>query len=251
MGKYGLGLVSVSFRKNTPDEILKAVSDSALSFIEWGSDIHAPCRDREALLKIAKMQSEYGIKCSSYGTYFRLGQTPISELYDYIEAAQILGTDILRVWCGVRCGAEYNSDERAELIEQCRIAARMASDAGVTICTECHAGTFTERLSDAVYLFNEVGSKSFCSYWQPFQTKSIEENLLYAETIAPFARHLHVFQWKGSERFSLNEGIDEWRAYLSKFDTPRMLLLEFMPDDDIATLKGEACALRRIIAGKA
>ena len=40
--QYSLGLVSVSFRKNTPKEILEAVKEAGLSCIEWGSDAHAP-----------------------------------------------------------------------------------------------------------------------------------------------------------------------------------------------------------------
>ena len=72
---YTLGLVSVSFRRHTPREILEAVRAAGLACIEWGSDVHAPCTDETALRRIAAMQAEYGIVCSSYGTYFRLGQT--------------------------------------------------------------------------------------------------------------------------------------------------------------------------------
>jgi sugar phosphate isomerase/epimerase len=75
--KYNLGLVSVSFRKHSPKEILEEMKKAELSLIEWGSDVHAPCGDIERLNEIAKLQKEYGIECSSYGTYFRFGQTPI------------------------------------------------------------------------------------------------------------------------------------------------------------------------------
>ena len=51
------------------------------------------------------------------------------------------------------------------------------------------------------------------------------------------------------QRFSLNDGIDEWRGYLGKFGTPRTLLLEFMPDDALSSLSKEADALRMIIGG--
>ena len=39
---YNLGLCSVSFRKHTPEEILRAMKDAGLSVIEWGSDVHCP-----------------------------------------------------------------------------------------------------------------------------------------------------------------------------------------------------------------
>ena len=95
--KYRLGLVSVSFRRHSPMEILEAAKKAGVSCIEWVSDVHAPCYDTALLYEIAEMQKEYGVECSSYGTYFRLGETPIDELKDYIRAARILGTDILRL----------------------------------------------------------------------------------------------------------------------------------------------------------
>ena len=246
--KYNLGLVSVSFRKNTPREILEAVKSAGLSCIEWGSDVHAPCHDTERLYELVELQKEYGVVCSSYGTYFRFCETPIEELKHYISAAKILGTDILRLWCGTKSGEALSDQERKTLIAQCKEAARMAEKAGVTLCMECHKGTFTERLEDTIELMRETNSEHFRMYWQPFQWQSEEENLRSAEAIAPYARHIHVFQWKEKLRFSLNEGVEEWRGYLDKFTTPRTLLLEFMPDDSIATLPAEADALRKIIS---
>ena len=49
MNNYTYGLVSVSFRKNSPEEILSAMKDSDLSVIEWGSDVHAPSDDIQNL----------------------------------------------------------------------------------------------------------------------------------------------------------------------------------------------------------
>jgi hypothetical protein len=84
-------------------------------------------------------------------------------------------------------------------------------------------------------------------YWQPFQWQNIKDNLEYAEAIAPFTRHIHVFQWKDNERFSLNDGVQEWQKYLHQFSTPRTLLLEFMPNGTTEELATEANALRFII----
>lgn len=248
--QYRLGVVSVSFRQHTPKEILEAAKSAGLSHIEWGSDVHAPCHDRRTLRQIADLQKEYGIICSSYGTYFRLGETPIDELEDYIKAARILETDILRLWCGTKCGEDYSEREKQQFIKQCERAATIAEKAGVTLCMECHKETYTQRPEDALELMRAVGSPNFKMYWQPFQWKSVEENLVYAEAIAPHVRHIHVFQWKGQQRFSLADGIEEWKKYLGKFSGPHTLLLEFMPDDKISALLTEANALRTIIGDR-
>ena len=130
--RYNLGLVSVSFRNRTPLEILTQMKKADLSFIEWGSDVHAPCSDKEKLLDIARLQNEFGIVCSSYGTYFRFLETPITELISYIDAAKILGTDVLRLWCGKKSGAQMTESEKEALLAECLTAARIAEKQGVT-----------------------------------------------------------------------------------------------------------------------
>lgn len=244
--RYRLGVVSISFRGHTPRQILEATKAAGLSCIEWGSDVHAPCHDAKVLNQIAELQKEYSVQCSSYGTYFRLGETPIEELKDYISAAKVLGTNVLRLWCGSKSGTEYTAEEIELLFEQCKKAASIAEQNDVILCMECHKNTYTQHSDDALKLMQTVNSPHFRIYWQPFQWQSIEENLEYAKKIEPFTRHIHVFQWKGKQRFSLKDGIDEWRAYLCCFSTPRTLLLEFMPDNRPESLTDEAKILKQI-----
>lgn len=247
MNGYSLGLVSVSFRSHTPEEILRAMKEAELSHIEWGSDIHAPCGDTQRLCELAELQKKYGIACSSYGTYFKFGKTPMEELSAYISAAKLLGTRILRLWCGPKSGADMTEEERSSLLADCRLAAKMAEREGVILCMECHKKTFTERLDDTLLLMKEIQSPHFRMYWQPFQWQTEEENRAYAKAIAPYTEHIHVFQWKGEDAFPLSEGIEEWRSYLKAFPAHRTLLLEFMPDGQIESLSAEADALRAII----
>ncbi len=250
MSEYKLGLVSVSFRKHTPEEIIKAVKAAGLTCIEWGSDVHAPCRDLERLHEIVRLQEAYGVSCSSYGTYFRLGHTPMEELPDYIAASKILGTNILRLWCGDKNGTEMTEEEKEFLFSECRRAAKLAEQNDVILCMECHMRSFTERPEDTVTLMQAVNSPRFRMYWQPFQWLDAEGSLAVAQTVAPYAEHIHVFNWKGSQKLPLSEAVDTWRTYLTAFSTPRTLLLEFMPDDRMESLTAEADALKVIVGGK-
>ena len=246
---YELGLVSISFRGHSPEEILRAAAEAGLSCIEWGSDVHAPCREGVRLEKIAALQSSYGITCSSYGTYFCLGHTPLEELSDYIAAAKILGTDILRLWGGTKKGEDMTPDELAAFTDTCRRAADMAEARDVTLCLECHMQSITETPDYGVALMEAVGSPRFRLYWQPFQWLDTRGSLAVARAYAPYAEHIHVFNWHGGSRFPLGEAVDDWKRYLTAFDTPRTLLLEFMPDDRLETLPTEVNALREIIGG--
>lgn len=241
-----LGLVSISFRGLSPEEIITEVKNAGLSCIEWGSDIHAPCCDTENLQKIADLQKEAGLFCCSYGTYFRLGASNIADLQKYINAAKILGTDILRLWCGTKSSLEYTKEEENALFSLCREAALIAENNGVTLCMECHNGTYTDTKEGAIKLMKAVNSPSFRMYWQPNQFTSEEENKQYARLLSPFTKHIHVFNWTETSRFPLGEAAARWKEYLSYF-SDNTLLLEFMPDDNISSLKTEADALRRLI----
>ena len=248
--QYNLGLVSVSFRQHSVREILEATKAVGLSCIEWGSDIHAPCNDLERIKEIAAMQNEYGIACSSYGTYFRLGDTPIDELLQYIAAAKILGTDVLRVWCGRKSGSDMSNNERMRFLAICRQAEKIAESNGVTLCMECHRNTFTEIPSDAVWLMRQISSPHFRMYWQPFQWQSFEQNLENAKMLSPYVRHIHVFNWKDEEKLPLSDAVSEWQSYLHELCAPRSLLLEFMPNGMINELERETAALKKIIGEK-
>lgn len=243
---YKLGLVSISFRKHSPLEIILAAKKAGLECIEWGSDVHAPINDTEKISNIVALQKKHGIYCSSYGTYFRLGVSNTEELPQYITAAKTLGTDVLRLWCGDKAYAEYTKEEKEFLFAECRKAAEIAESESVTLCMECHNHTFTDEIEAALELMKAVNSPAFRMYWQPNQYKKLKQNMNYAESISEYTRHIHVFNWSGDERYPLEESIDIWQKYLENFKGERALLLEFMPDDDIETLSREAQALKRI-----
>lgn len=241
--KHELGLVSVSFRSHTPEEILTAMQSAGLTCIEWGSDVHCP---PEKAAEIAALQKAYGITCCSYGTYFKLGTTPMEDLQSYLDAARILGTTIVRLWCGSKNSEDYREEEKEQLFSLCRQAAAIAGRSGMILCMECHNNTYTNRKEAALELMETVSSPVFRMYWQPNQYRTQEENLAYAKLLAPYTAHIHVFNWQGKEKYPLRDATDIWRAYLAFF-ADNTLLLEFMPDGRLETLETEAAALREIV----
>ncbi len=242
-----IGLVSVSFRQNTPLEIIQECSNCGISAIEWGSDVHAPADDMNRLIEIAKLQSEYGIECSSYGTYFRVGVNKTEEIYAYIKAAKRLGTRTLRIWSGNKGSADTDESEKAALFAECKALARIAESEDVVLCTEFHGGTYTDTAESTLELICAIGSKKFKTYWQPNQHKTAEENLSWAEKVANVTENIHVFNWEGNKKYPLTEAMDTWKGYFSRFSGERYALLEFMPDGKIESLKCEADALRKIL----
>ena len=250
---FKAGLVSVTFRQLSHREVIDVAADAGLSCIEWGSDVHAPRDDAERLADIVCYSRERGIHCSSYGTYFYLGVHPLDELTAYIAAARVLGTDVIRIWAGNKNYTAMTEEERAAMIDEGRRAAAIAEREGVVLCLEWHVQTMTNCLEGALVLIESVNSPALRLYWQPSQYRPFEDNLAEAERVAPYVVNLHVFQWKieGGKllRIPLSDGREAWERYLGRFDGSQCALLEFVPDDDPATLLREAQTLRSFIQG--
>ena len=237
------GLVSVSFRDKTPEQILAEMKETGLTAIEWGSDIHAPADRPGRLTEIAALTRNAGIRCCSYGTYLHIGRCSPEDLRRHIAAARILGTDILRLWAGSKDSDEYTPEETAELFRECRMLAKIAEEENVILCMECHEQTYTNRLQSALTLMEAVSSDSFRMYWQPSRFRTPEENLSYAKAIAPYTCHLHIFNVNTAGRYPLEKAEKDWKSYFSAFSGTHCALLEFMPDNADGTFQRESKVL--------
>lgn len=244
---FASGLVSISFRDQSPEKILFTAAGCGLKFVEWGSDVHAPCNDMVHLERLAAMQQQYGLRCCSYGTYFRLGFTPMEELEQYIRAAKALGTDHLRIWAGRKKSEDLTPEERQAFLALCAEAAQIATAHDVVLCLECHRRSYTETKEGALELMQQIDSPHFRMYWQPNPDVSTEENLAYIRSLREYITHVHVFHWAPMVRLPLHSGLHIWKQYLAALGGVHHLLLEFMPDDRIASLPQEAGALHELI----
>lgn len=247
---HNTGVVSVSFRPLSPEEILQGMVKAGLKNIEWGSDVHAICTDDARLDELVELMKKYDITCSSYGAYYRLGVNSIEEFPDYLKATKKLGTNIIRIWAGKARREEMTPEWRQMIIEEAKKVAKLAEEAGVIVCTECHRGTMTETKEYCLELMEGVNSPNFRTYWQPNPDISDEENVEYIRMVKPYITHIHVFYWPNNQRISLHNGIENWKFYMKEFaGEEKTLLLEFMYDGQITTMPAEADALRQIVAG--
>ena len=57
------GLVSVTFRKLTPEKIIELVSEAGLNAIEWGGDVHVPHGDLKRAAEVDADLDEWGVMC--------------------------------------------------------------------------------------------------------------------------------------------------------------------------------------------
>ena len=176
-----------------------------------------------------------------------MGVTPIEELNKYINAAKVLETKVLRLWCGDKNSEDYSEEQKEFLFGQCKAVSKIAETENVTLCMECHNNTYTNRKESALELMQVVNSANFKMYWQPNQFKIERENVQYAEMLSPYTENIHVFNWKGKEKYPLADARDTWKRYLRFFENNKNLLLEFMPDGRLETLKAEAESLKGLV----
>lgn len=249
------GLVSVSFRALSCEEIITLAVQNGLKAIEWGADVHVLPGETARAREVGKLTAEAGLTVAAYGSYYKLGQLPAreqqaAELQKLLKNAALLGTDTIRIWAGSKGSADVTESERQALVSEAAFLAEIAAGAGVRLCFECHPHTLTDERDAALFLLQSVNRDNVRIYWQPNQYKTASANRQYLRAILPWLTNLHVFHWRGEEKLPLALAADQWRDYLTiaASDGQRhYCLLEFMPDGKKESLPQEAKALESIL----
>ncbi len=245
------GLVSVSFRALSCEEIIEITKRSGLHTIEWGADVHVPPGNIKRAEEVYQKTAAAGLRVSSYGSYYKLGTLPdreaqAAQMKKIQTSAAALHTDTVRIWAGTKGSAESSDAERAAWVEEAIFLAEQTQKDGIRLCFECHPHTLTDELDSTISLLKEIGRENVKMYWQPNQHKSFANNLIYLKTTLPYVTNLHVFNWHGEQKQPLSLAAEEWKAYLSAACSDgqnRCCLLEFMPDGQKESLPREADTL--------
>ena len=247
---FNVGLVSVSFRKNTPEDIVNASAAAGLSCIEWGGDVHAVPGNIDRAREICAMTEAAGMSVAAYGSYYRLGEENRTDFNNILETAKALNAPIIRVWAYNKGSSEISKEEYIKAADDAERICGMAGEMNIKIALECHANTLTDDYKSSLRLLKDVSSSNLYMYWQPNQFRDEEYNLKALSNLSQYITNVHVFQWDKFNKYPLEAGKEIWGKYLellSKSGRDQNLLLEFMPDDRIETLKKEAGTLMSFI----
>lgn len=131
----------------------------------------------------------------------------------------------------------------------------LARNYGITVCFEHHSKTFCDCFLHAKEVLSDIGRENVKTYWQPI-CDSFEENMNSAKQLKDQTVCLHVYHWKGNERYLLSEGMKDWQNYLSVFSTQSReipCLLEFVKNDCDECFFSDAdslCSLLRAYGSK-
>ncbi len=238
------GLCSVSFRKHSVEQIVSLAVNNGLEAIEWGADVHASPSDLENVAKIRDLCAKNGILIPSYGSYFRCDK--VEEFERISLAASALGAFTIRVWVGSKDSEQVTEQEFDRLVDVARSCAAIAAKRGQTIAFEHHFGTFCNNANSTLALLKAIDRPNVKTYWQTAYWRKKDRFDKDKEAIAALKEYIvgvHVYHWIGFDRFPLQEGEDEWKAFLPLIGVNNYFL-EFVKDDDEANLAQDAATLK-------
>ncbi len=250
------GLVSVTFRKLSPEQIIDLVRQAGLTGIEWGGDIHVPHGDLSTAVEVRKRTEDAGLRVCAYGSYYRAVDNEADGLTfePVLESALALGAPVIRVWPGRRGSAAADAAYRAAVSANLREIGETANRSDVLVALEFHGNTLTDTVESALTLMDEVDHPNVKLYWQAPHDQSTEERLDGLKRVRRHLSHLHAFYWDMLEgnlvRCPLSAGIGAWRAYLdavADLEGDRFVLLEFVRDESPEQFLEDARVLKRLI----
>lgn len=240
------GLVSITFRSLSPEEIIALVKNARLDGIEWGGDIHCPHGDVQRAKKVEQMTRDAGLDVAAYGSYYKVASG--EEFEPILESAIALRAPIIRVWAGNKGSKDADECYVKAVVDDSMKIANMAKKEGIQIAYEYHGNTLTDTNKSALELLKAVDNDNMFSYWQPPQDISVDERKDGLVKVLPWLTNIHVFSWGKDIRYPLAQLESEWQEYfdiVSKLEEDRYAMIEFVKDDDPKQFIEDAKTLKK------
>ena len=241
------GLVSVTFRQLTADEVVDVAARAGLAAIEWGGDVHVPLGNLPVARRVKALSEERGLAIAAYGSYLRAGSVDREEMRSAVATAAALGAPRIRVWAGNVGTAQAGVGDRMAVTRGLAELAEMAAGSDIEIAMEFHRNTLTDEVDSTITLLLDVGAPNLKTYWQPPVDVEDAECLEQLEALMPWLSTVHVFSWwPSSTRLPLAARESLWRRVLERLAAePREInaLLEFVADDSPEQLAKDAADL--------
>ncbi|MEG2570591.1 MAG: hypothetical protein RSA70_04065 [Clostridia bacterium] len=169
------GVVSVTFREKSVDEVIAIARVGGLDCIEWGSDVHVPAGDVATAARTYEKTVAAGLSTPSYGSYYYLAGG--KDFTPFLESARALHALNIRVWGGDIASDKLSTDERSAIVSDARRISNLAAAFGITISIEFHPNSITDTCESTCALLTEVNCDNFMTYWQARLGISDAENL--------------------------------------------------------------------------
>jgi 3-dehydroshikimate dehydratase len=249
------GLVSVTFKHLSCEDVIQHAHRAQLTSIEWHGQNHVPHGDLVTARRIGQDTRTVGLAVAAYGSYYVLGQSEDRGLsFDTVlQTAEALEAPMIRVWAGHQNPDETSKRERAHILEEAARVAELAVEKQIKIVFEFHQDTLTQTGASCAALLRALNHLNVGTYWQPAPGLDVSRNVTELRTVLPWLVGLHVFHWGPThmDRHPLAQGESDWGQYLTlAAQCPRPLnaLLEFVKAGTVEQFHEDAATLHRLLA---
>lgn len=249
------GMLSVTFRKLAPQEIVALTKQAGLQAIAWGSDVHVPAGNLELAAEVGKMTADAGLQVAAYASYYRLGSGEGEDFDQLAETAETLGTKVIRLWAGSCGSAEADKATWDRVAEDARRVAAIAASRSMTVTLEYHQNTLTDTLESTLKLLQLVPEPSFTCDWQRLHEGEPELFRQELDALRDRLLNLHVYYYQNRVQQPLAAGDQAWLSHFTQvnaFGRSHYALIEFVAGGEpqrfvedattLLALAGEAAA---------
>jgi sugar phosphate isomerase/epimerase len=240
-------MTSVTFRGKSIEEVASLAKAAGLSEIEWGGDVHVPPADEAAIRRALSAMKENNLRCSSYGSYYRVGDNDEGAFRNIVKTAKALGASIIRVWLGRIGSLSANTEYRSKILEESKRLSAIAAEYGATVAFEFHGKTLNDTGEASISFLKDCACENIKTYWQPLSYSDNEANL---RAVLPYLVAVHVFTWDDEyRRYPLSDGESAWKRYLSILNEAKIsvpLIMEFVKDDSEEQFLEDAAFLKAL-----
>lgn len=247
------GLVSATFKTESPDYVLDALKKADLHAVEWSEKWHIPAGDTRLAADLRERTLAQGAQIAAYGSYYRLGENanPAKDFLPALQNAVALQAPLIRIWGGGTPSAELDAPRRKALADDVRTVCAMAADSGIKVALEWHKNTVTDTNESAEKFLCEAAAENLYCLWQPTVALNMRERCAGLDMLESRGRllNLHVYYWLNGKRRPFAEGTDEWRQYLSHVNPAetRYGLLEFVLNDTMEQFLADAADWKALL----
>ncbi len=248
------GLVSITFRKRNPSQIVELCRENGLCAIEWGGDVHVPHGDFARAEEVRRLTLDAGLSIAAYGAYYRCGVSEASGLsfQTVLETAVVLGAPSIRVWAGNQGSAASDPSYRQQVAKDCHRICALAEQRHIKVALEYHNHTLTDTIDSCLELCHAADHPNLQTLWQPRAGQAAASGSRQLALLSNRLLNIHVFHWttEAPTRRPLAEGFPlwtQWINHLKRSHRTHHLLLEFVRGDTPESLAEDARALLEML----
>lgn len=247
------GIVSATFKKESPAFVMEAAKEAGLQAIEWSENWHVALGDTQAAADLYRRTVEAGFQIAAYGSYYKLGteERPQERFELSLRNAQALHAPLVRIWAGTKASCDVTEIERGALADEARQAAEAAEKVGIKVALEWHKNTLTDTNESAERFLADVNHSNLYCLWQPTQALSMQQRTAGLDMLENRGKllNLHVYYWENDGRHPFSEGVNAWRTYLSHINRAedRFALMEFVKGDTKEQLIEDAKCFEKLL----